>query len=403
MTGILSGLTIVEGSAFVAAPLGGMTLAQLGANVIRFDMIGGGLDYRRWPVTQDGNSLYWPSLNKGKKSIAIDIRNARGQELIHALVQTAKNFITNFPAKGWLDYEKLSASAPDLVMINVQGNPDGSSELDYTVNCAAGFPHITGPSDTEDPVNHVLPAWDVSTGLYAAISFLAADRHRLQTGNGQLVQVALSDVAFATTGNLGYFAEAAINGETRPRIGNDMLGSFGRDFPTKDGRRVMIVAITMRQWTGLLEATGTHDAVSAVEKSLGLDFSKEGDRYHGREQLFEIIGAWCAAHTLPEIRKLFDANGVCWGPYRTVQNLLAEDPRASEANPVFARIDQPGVGTYLAPGSPLRFSAIEKDAPMTAPLLGQHTDEVLAEVLGMASGEIGNLHDDGVIAGPEGT
>ena len=401
MTGILSGLTIIEGSAFVAAPLGGMTLAQMGANVIRFDMIGGGLDYRRWPITKDGNSLYWPSLNKGKKSIAVDIRNPKGQELIHRMVAKSKNFLTNFPARGWLDYKTLSADAADLVMINVQGNPDGSSELDYTVNCAAGFPDITGPAESDQPVNHVLPAWDVSTGLYAALSFLAADRHRLQTGQGQLVQVALSDVAFATAGNLGYFAEAAINGETRPRIGNDMLGSFGRDFPTKDGRRVMIVAITIRQWTGLLEATGTHEAVANIEKSLGLDFSKEGDRYHGREKLFEVFGAWCAQHDLADIRDKFDANGVCWGPYRTVQNLLAEDPRASEANPVFGKVTQPGIGTYLAPGSPLRFGAIEKDAPMIAPLLGQHTDEILSEILDLPSSEIGQLHDDKIVAGPE--
>ena len=174
MNGILSGLTIIEGSAFVAAPLGGMTLAQMGATVIRFDMIGGGLDYRRWPITKEGKSLYWPSLNKGKKSIAIDIRNPRGQELIHGLIAQSKNFLTNFPARGWLDYNALKSKTPDLVMINVQGNPDGSSELDYTVNCAAGFPDITGPAGSGQPVNHVLPAWDVSTGLYAALSFLAA-------------------------------------------------------------------------------------------------------------------------------------------------------------------------------------------------------------------------------------
>ncbi len=401
MTGILSGLTIIEGSAFVAAPLGGMTLAQMGAEVIRFDMIGGGLDYRRWPVTREGKSLYWPSLNKGKKSIAIDIRNPKGQELIHALIAQSKNFLTNFPARGWLDYDKLKSVTPDLVMINVQGNPDGSSELDYTVNCAAGFPDITGPADLDQPVNHVLPAWDVSTGLYAALSFLAADRHRLQTGTGQLVQIALSDVAFATVANLGYFAEAAINGETRPRIGNDMLGSFGRDFPTKDGRRVMIVAITIRQWTGLLEATGTHDAVAQVEKELGLDFSQEGDRYHGRGQLFEIIGAWCAAHNLAEVKEKFDANGVCWGPYRTVPDLLAEDPRASDANPVFGRVTQPGIGSYLAPGSPLRFSALDKDAPLLAPQLGQHTDEVLLDKLGLSSTELGKLHDERIVAGTD--
>ena len=112
MTGILDGLRVVEGSAFVAAPLGGMTLAQIGADVIRFDPIGGGLDYTRWPVTLDGrHSLFWAGLNKGKRSIAGRLRTPEGQELLSRLIcapgEDAGLFLTNFPARGWLDYETL--------------------------------------------------------------------------------------------------------------------------------------------------------------------------------------------------------------------------------------------------------------------------------------------------------
>ena len=108
MTPILEGMRIVEGSAFVAMPLGGMTLAQMGADVIRFDPIGGGLDYKRWPVTQDGKrSLFWAGLNKGKRSIAVDLRSPRGKELLTQLIclpgETAGLFTTNFPAvAGWI-------------------------------------------------------------------------------------------------------------------------------------------------------------------------------------------------------------------------------------------------------------------------------------------------------------
>src|SRR5215210_6968439 len=112
MEGVLSGLRIVEGSAFVAAPLGGMTLAQLGADVIRFDQIGGGLDYHRWPLAAGGQSLFWAGLNKGKRSIALDLRSPEGRELAAALVTapdvegtTGGLFLTNFPARGWLSYE----------------------------------------------------------------------------------------------------------------------------------------------------------------------------------------------------------------------------------------------------------------------------------------------------------
>ena len=122
--GILDGMRIVEGSAFVAMPLGGMTLAQMGADVIRFDPIGGGLDYTRWPVTLDGqHSLFWAGLNKGKRSIAIDFRRAEGQELISRLIcadgDSTGMFITNFPARGWLDYEILRRQGDDLIMVNL--------------------------------------------------------------------------------------------------------------------------------------------------------------------------------------------------------------------------------------------------------------------------------------------
>jgi len=165
MKPILQGLRIVEGSAFVAVPLGGMTLAQMGADVIRFDPIGGGLDYTRWPVTLDGKrSLFWAGLNKGKRSIAVDIRNPQGQELLTQLIcapgEDAGLFVTNFPARGWLDYETLKSHRDDLIMVNLLGRRDGGSEVDYTVNPKVGFPLVTGPRLWPRPVNHLLPAWD---------------------------------------------------------------------------------------------------------------------------------------------------------------------------------------------------------------------------------------------------
>src|SRR5579862_3224028 len=109
---ILAGLRIIEGAAFVAAPLSGMTLAQLGADVIRFDPIDGGLDAARWPVTAGGKSLFWAGMNKGKRSIAVDIARGEGRELVTALICAGGSegglFISNFPARGWLSYERLA-------------------------------------------------------------------------------------------------------------------------------------------------------------------------------------------------------------------------------------------------------------------------------------------------------
>jgi 2-methylfumaryl-CoA isomerase len=403
MAGILAGLRVVESAAFVAAPLGGMTLAQLGADVIRCDPIGGGLDYGRWPVTKDGKSLYWAGLNKGKRSIAVDTGSPRGREIVTALA-TAPGpnsglFITNFPAKGWLAYDALTRRRADLIMVNVMGNADGSSAVDYTVNCSVGFPYATGPAGHEGPINHMLPAWDAITGVTAAVGLLAAERHRSRTGVGQFIKLPLSDVALAMTAHLGHVAEYQINGEVRQRVGNDLYGAFGRDFLTRDGKRVMIVAITLKQWEVLLQATGLITEVAAVEKARGLDFRREGDRFLARAALFPLFERWVAARNLADIAPAFDKLGVCWGLYRDFGDLVANDPRCSPDNPLFAPVDQPGIGRYLMPGSPLDFSGVARLPAQPAPLLGQHTDEVLAEVLALSSREIGELHDAKVVAG----
>jgi len=402
--GILDGLRVVEGSAFVAAPLGGMTLAQLGADVIRFDQVGGGLDRVRWPVTADGTSLFWAGMNKGKRSICVDLRSPRGQELLGELIgapgQDAGLFLTNFPARGWLGYEALRERRSDLVMVSITGNHDGSSAVDYTVNPATGFPWATGPRNLSVPFNHLLPAWDAITGTLAAAGMLAAERHRARTGEGQLVRVALSDVAFAMVGNLGKIAEVQINDHERPKDGNYLYGAFGRDFLTKEGRRVMVVALTLRQWESLVAATGLGEAFATLEHVMGLDFRREGDRFAAREVIGSVMKPWTIARTYEEIREAFDAHGVCWGPYQTFRELVENDPRCSPANPMFEAVEQPGIGSYLMPGSPLDFGAAERVRVGPAPLLGQHTDEILAERLGLAEHEIGHLHDDGVVAGP---
>ncbi len=403
--GVLRGMRIVEGSAFVAAPLGGMTLAQLGADVIRFDQIGGGLDYRRWPVSQStGHSLFWDGLNKGKRSIAVDLRNPRGQELLTQLIcapgADAGIFSTNFPARGWLDYERLRAQRDDLIMVNLLGRRDGGSEVDYTVNPALGFPALTGAPDASDPVNHVFPAWDAITGNMIAVAILAAERHRSRTREGQLVTLALKDVGLAMLGNLGMIAEVSVNDEDRPRYGNYLYGAFGRDFTTADGARVMVVGLTELQWSTLVKATGIAEDVRALGESLGLDLATEGNRFLAREQIAALLEPWFAARPLTDVRTTLDAHRVTWGPYRTVREALLEDLDLSTDNPLFADVTHPDTGHYLTPGTPLHFSASDRLPAASAPRLGQHTDEILLDVLGLSAAAVGALHDAHVVSGP---
>jgi len=386
----------------VAAPLGGLTLAQLGADVIRFDTIGGGLDYQRWPVTEEGVSLYWAGLNKGKRSIAIDLSRPEGRELATDLItapgEDAGIFLSNFPGHGWLSDERLRERRPDLVYLNIIGNPDESTAVDYTVNAASGIALATGPVGSLLPVNHALPAWDIATGLNAVIGILAAERHRRITGEGQFVRLSLADVAFTLVANLGFLAQAQVSRENRPPLGNDMYGAFGRDFATKDGRRVMVVAISLNQWQTLVRATGIEEHLPQMELAFHADFTKEQDRYRARDAIAALLSPWFEARTLPEVRAALDEHGVCWGPYQTFTQLIDEDWRVSTANHVFGNVDHPGIGRLLTPATPLRFPEEPAVAPAAAPLLGMHTDEVLVDVLGLDDTEIGKLHDTGLVA-----
>ena len=161
----------------------------------------------------------------------------------------------------------------------------------------------------------------------------------------------------------------------------------------------MIVALTLRQWTGLVEATGLQDVFATLEEMMGVDLTKEGDRFEAREVIGAILKPWTVSRTLDEIRAAFYAHDVCWGPYQTFTELVSLDPRCSATNPMFEQVEQPGIGTYLMPGSPLSFGAVDRLPVRRAPLLGENTTEVLAEVLGLSDTEIGRLHYEGVVAG----
>lgn len=388
----LAGMRVVELSSFVAAPLGGMTLAQLGADVIRIDPIGGGPDRYRWPLAPGGQSLYWAGLNKGKRSVTVDLRSAEGRQLVGRLVAEAGMVLTNARPRPGMDYPDLRRLRADLIYARLLGRRDGSTAVDYTVNAESGFPYLTGPDGTTGPVNQVLPAWDVATGLYLAVGLLAAERHRARTGEGQRVELSLADVALATAGNLGYLAEAELSTEPRPRIGNQVYGDFGHDFRTADGSDVMIVVLTERHWRDLVQMTGMSRRMAALEQALDADFRQAADRYQHHLVLCGLIAPWFAERDYAEVAVALKATSVLWSRYAT----MAEAAGHGSANPLLSLLHQPGIGRHLAPATPLLFD--DANAPaQPAPELGQHTGEVIGELPGVDTRELASR---GVIAGP---
>lgn len=396
MFDLLRGLIVVEASSFIAAPSCGLYLAQMGARVIRVDQIGGGPDFNRWPVTDEGASLYWENLNRAKESVAVDLSSREGRDLLARMVGRAGVFLTNFPADGFTAHEHLRQSCEDLVTVRVTGRADGGSALDYTVNAAVGYPLQTG--EGPGPVNHVLPAWDLLAGAYAAFALLAALRRRDATGEGGEVRVPLEDVAIGTASNLGALAEVLLRGTDRPRYGNSVYGAFGRDFVTRDGERIMLMAITPRQWRAVVDVLQLSEAVATVEAERGVSFARdEGKRFTHRDALYPLFEAAIAGWDHAELAAALDAAGGCHARYRTMLEAAQEAAR-TEGNPIFSRPDNPSDAVYPAAGAFAHVMAAERGDARPAPQLGQHSFSVLRDVLAMDDAEVRALHARGVIA-----
>lgn len=404
MSQILKGMRIVEGSAFVAVPLAGMTLAQMGADVIRFDRIGGGLDSGRWPVAPSGQSLFWAGMNKGKRSIAVDMKSPEGRELITRIItapgEDAGMFLTNLRVRGWMDHETLSQYRKDLIMVTLMGDRHGNPQVDYTVNPALGIPDITGPEGHDGPVANALPAWDLVAGNLVVSSLLAAERHRLRRGEGQEVELSLKDVAAATLGHLGMIGDAVLNTDARGKAGNALYGAYGQDFLCADGKRVMVIGLTARQWSALVKVTGSTEAIENLSSKTGLDLRDEGVRWQLRHEITEIFKPWFAAQSATNVGGKLSDVGATWSHFRTIKEAVAEDADMSTDNPMFERLHQPELGTFPVPAAPMTFSAAERKPAAKAPALGAHTEEILGDVVGMDDTEISRLFDTGVVQSP---
>ena len=395
MYDLLNGLSIIEASSFVASPSAGLYCAQMGAEVIRVDQIGGGPDFRRWPVTEANDSLYWENLNRAKKSVALDLGMPEGRELLQELVRATGQFITNFPAEGFLGHESLAEGCPGLITVRVMGWPDGSPALDYTVNNAVGYPMMTGPGP--EPVNHVLPAWDLLTGAYAAFALMAAMHRRDGSGQGCEVRIPLSDVAIGTVANLGGVAEMIYEDANRPRTGNAPFGLFGRDFVTADGARTMIAVVTHRQWANLLKALGIEDAVARIEEEREVSFARnDGLRFAHRDALLPLFEAAISRRDHAELAAAFDAGGVVHSAYRTMLDAV-NDPVMVANNPIFGSAPNPSHLVYPAAGAFASVPQATRGSPQSAPRNGQHSEEVLAQRLNLSSGEIARLIDSGIV------
>jgi 2-methylfumaryl-CoA isomerase len=210
----------------------------------------------------------------------------------------------------------------------------------------------------------------------------------------------LKDVATAMLGNLGILAEVMVNHVDRPKYGNALYGAYGQDFRIADGRKVMVVALTDRQWRGVVAVTGLADEIEVLEGRLGLDFKQEGHRFLARREITDLLTPWFAVRKVEDFGPAFDSAGVTWSVFRSFGEAVAEDPDVSTAHPMFEMVEQPGIGTYLVPGTPFESSVFERESPVRASVLGEHTEAILAGELGLADARSYRLYAEGIVAGP---
>jgi len=405
--GALDGLRVLDLSRVLAGPWAGQILGDLGAEVIKVERPGRGDDTRAWgpPYLNDGQgaptseSAYYLSANRNKQSVTIDITRSEGQRLVKQLVAESDVLLENFKVGGLkrygLDYESLAAINPRLIYCSITGfGQDGPYAArpgyDFLIQGMGGLMSITGHPDGEPgggPVKAGVALTDITTGLYAAIAVLAAINHRHQSGEGQHIDMALLDVQVATLANQAM--NFLTSGSAPGRMGNAHPNIVPyQTFPAADGDIILTIG-NDDQFARFCEAAGRSEWATDQR------YATNAARVANRDTLIPALRQTTVMKTTAEWLRLLEDAGVPGGPVNTIEQVF-EDPQVQHRG---LRIDLSHPLTQSVPlvGSPLRLSASPVRYQTAPPLLGQHTGDVLSQVLGLDAAAIQQLQRDGVI------
>jgi len=390
---ILEGIKVLDFGRYIAAPFGCQLLADLGAEVIRVERPEGEPDRNRGPLTADGRSIYFITLNRNKKAITLDLTTSLGREILDGLARWADVLVHNQPAERaremGLDYERLGAMNPRLIHLSVSGfgttGPYARNfAFDPVVQSMVGAAEMTGAA--ESPMLSHIPYIDFGTALYGALGIMAALLQRERTGLGQHIDLPLLGTGVSIVAAYGVFAEFALNGVARRAVGNDMIYGLGGLYRCVDGE-LSIAVVGDALFRRLCRVIGHPELLD--DARLKTDML----RYENRAIINEPLAAWLAGRTVAESRTALADAGVPCGEVNSVAQAYAHPQIA--ALEIVRSLDQPEVGAVPVGGMPMRLGNAEWAEAAPAPGLGEHNDEIYDSIFGVGTAE--RLRAEGAI------
>ena len=407
MSGILDGIRVLDLTRVLAGPWATQNLADLGAEVIKVERPGHGDDTRKWgpPFLKDregrdtADAAYFLACNRGKQSITLDIASETGRDLARALAAKSDVLVENFKvgdlARRGLDYASLAATHPGLVYCSITGfGQDGPYRdrpgYDFMVQGLGGLMSVTGERDAQPgggPQKVGVAVADLFTGMYATSAILAALFARTRTGRGQRIDMALLDTQVAMLANLSssYF----VSGEVPGRMGNAHLNIVPYHvFKAREG--FLIVAVGNDGQFGRF-----CDVIGAPEWPRDARFATNPARVQHRDLLVDMITAKLALRSAGEWLERLEPAGVPCGPINDLAQVFA-DPQVRHRG-LAVHATHPVAGDITMVANPMRFSETPIRHDMAPPLLGEHTERVLGEVLGLDAARIARLREEQVI------
>ena len=393
----LEGIRILDFTRMYGGPLGTMILAELGAEVIKVEVPGGGDAIRTTaPLTEGQESYRFVSLNRGKRGITLNLQSEEGQRIFKELVGKCDILVENFTPGVMEDlglgYAQLKPYNPRLIYSSISGfgNTGPYSTrvaFDTIIQAMGGIISVTGFPDS--PPTKVGPAIaDFMGGIFSSIAILAALQHRNRTNEGQFIDLSMQDCIWYITA-IQFLPLYILTGKEPPRLGNRQIEVTPFNiYKAKDGY-IVIGIVTVAQWNRLLEVMGREDLKDVPE------YASQATRIEYAEKIEAMVEAWTKERTVDEMLKILGAADLACSPVPTFGQ-VAEDPQLASRN-MQVEVEQLISGKLKVPGSVFKMSQTPGDPTEPAPFLGQHNVEVYSKLLGYDHATIDRLQREGII------